>query len=287
MPELPEVESLRRALSPQLLGHRFEGVTVRQPQLRQSVPVDELHSQGTRTDIIALRRRGKYLLIDFANAHTLMVHLGMSGRLLWCTADAPARTHDHIVWTLSTHHELRFNDSRRFGMIDIFPTACAEQHPRLKHLGIEPLEASFTDTALHALAHRSKRPIKSFLMDAGQVVGVGNIYACESLFRAGIHPQAPCCTVNPEDWTRLCNAIRHTLQAAIDVGGTTFRDFQSSTGAPGYFHTSLYVYGRDQENCKKCATPIEKVRQQGRSTFFCPQCQLDPIDKRKYDNVIR
>jgi len=270
MPELPEVETTRRGLLPHLVGRRVRGVRVRNPNLRWPVP-GSLARRLRGEEIRCIRRRAKYLLVDFDSGH-LLVHLGMSGRLTLVPNGTPPRKHDHVDIELDGPRTLRFTDPRRFGTI-LWLEHPAENHALLRNLGLEPLEPGFTGEALHRKARGRKVSVKQFLMNGGIVTGVGNIYASEALFRAGIHPVRAAGRISTPRWDRLANAVRTTLEGAIDAGGSTLRDFASAEGRPGYFQHRHAVYGREGKPCPSCATPIRSLRQGQRATFFCPKCQ--------------
>ncbi|MBC8023199.1 MAG: bifunctional DNA-formamidopyrimidine glycosylase/DNA-(apurinic or apyrimidinic site) lyase [Burkholderiales bacterium] len=270
MPELPEVETTRRGLLPHVVGRSIQDVVVRNPNLRWPVPKDlRRRLRGER--IRDVRRRGKYLLFDFPRGH-LLVHLGMSGRLTVVPAKTAPRKHDHVDLVLDDGKALRFNDARRFGTVLWLDTP-AEEHALLRDLGMEPLEPSFNGAALHASAKGRRVSVKQFLMNGAIVTGVGNIYASEALFHAGIHPSRSAGRISAPRWERLADSVRRTLERAIDSGGSTLRDFVSAEGRPGYFQHRHAVYGREGKPCPACAKPIRTLRQGQRSTFFCPGCQ--------------
>ncbi len=270
MPELPEVETTRRGLLPHLLGRRVRGAVVRNSRLRWPVTRD-LGRKLKGEEFLAIRRRGKYLLFDFPRGH-LLVHLGMSGHLSLLPDDAPVRPHDHVDLQLEGRQVLRLNDPRRFGAV-LWLRDPAESHVLLRGLGLEPLEAEFTGKAMHRLARGRSVAVKQFLMNGRIVTGVGNIYASEALFRAGIHPLRSAGRISRARWDRLATSIRETLEAALAAGGTTLRDYASADGVPGYFQGQCAVYGREGAACIRCATPIRALRQGQRSTFYCPSCQ--------------
>lgn len=274
MPELPEVETVRRTLLPHVLGQRIDAVQVVQPRLRFPVDVAALVDGLAGRRVLAVRRRAKYLLFDLEGERVLMIHLGMSGRLGIVPKGRPLLTHDHVIWHLEGDRQLRFNDARRFGLVDLFARADEDTHPRLVHLGVEPLDTLlFTGAILHAASRGVSKPIKNFLMDGTRIVGVGNIYACESLFIAGIHPTVAAKRLSLARATRLVDAVQQTLHRAIDEGGTTLRDFANVEGQAGYFAVRLQVYGREGLPCVTCGQPIRRVVQAGRSTFYCSRCQ--------------
>ena len=269
MPELPEVETVRRGLEPHLAGQALIGARVRQPSLRWPVPADlDARLQGRR--IQGLARRGKYLLMHLDAGH-LILHLGMSGSLRLVPAGSPPAPHDHLDLLLADGQALRLRDPRRFGAVLWSETP--DRHPLLAHLGVEPLQETFDGPLLHRLTRGRRTPIKTLLMDARLIVGIGNIYANEALFRAGIHPLIPAGQLSRPRCARLAAAIQSTLQAAIQAGGSSLRDFVDGHGNPGYFQQTYYVYGRAGEACRHCGGSICSLRQAGRSTYYCPACQ--------------
>lgn len=273
MPELPEVEVLRRSLAPHLTGDRIERSLVRNPRLREPVAVGELTRRTEGREILALRRRSKYLLIDLAGGETLVVHLGMSGRLTLAPADSPDEPHEHAAFRLASGRKLRFRDPRRFGLLFAASTAALDADPHFAHLGVEPLGGAFGGSVLSHLAAGRRGPVKSFLMDGRLVVGVGNIYATESLFRAGIHPARSVSRIALPRWNRLAEAVIAVLEQAITAGGTTLSDFADGLGESGYFQVALSAYGREGEPCLSCGRPIRRLVQAGRSTYYCSSCQ--------------
>src|SRR5512140_1625418 len=270
MPELPEVETTRRGLLPHLVGHTISDVVVRNPNLRWPVPGD-LRRRLRGEKVLGVRRRGKYLLFDFPKGH-LLIHLGMSGRLSLIDDDVPARRHDHFDLRFGAHRALRLTDPRRFGAVLWLPDP-AEGHALLSGLGLEPLEKGFTGAALRERARGRRVAVKQFLMNSRIVTGVGNIYANEALFAAGIHPSRSAGRISAERWNRLADAVRATLERAIEAGGTTLRDFAAADGQLGHFQLQCAVYGRERKPCPRCGGKIRAVRQGQRSTFFCPRCQ--------------
>ena len=268
MPELPEVEVTRRGLAPHLSGRVISAVEVRQPRLRWPVP-EAVRSLAGRT-VRGVRRRGKYLLVDCGDGH-LILHLGMSGSLRVIPPGTPAQKHDHFDLVLGDR-VLRLRDPRRFGAV-LWTSEDVEAHPLIAVLGIEPLSQSLNAARLYQLTRGHRTAIKLFLLDGRRVVGVGNIYASESLFRAGIDPRKPAKRLTPEKATKLAKAIKDTLRAAIKAGGSTLRDFVGADGGSGYAQQRHYVYDRAGKNCRRCRTPIRKLTQGQRSTYFCPTCQ--------------
>jgi formamidopyrimidine-DNA glycosylase len=269
MPELPEVEVTRRGLAPKLIGRTISGVAVREPRLRWPVP-RAVRALAGRT-VKAVRRRGKYLLLDCGDGH-LIVHLGMSGSLRVLPRGTPAQKHDHFDLELGDR-VLRLRDPRRFGAVLWTPAPDAATHPLLAHLGIEPLSRALNPARLHALTRAHRAPVKQFLMDGRRIVGIGNIYANESLFRAGIDPRRPARSLSPEKSARLAKAIKATLRAAIRAGGSTLRDFVGADGAAGYFQQRYWVYDRAGQKCRRCGARIRRLAQGQRSTYYCPTCQ--------------
>lgn len=269
MPELPEVETTRRGLAPHLLGRAIHGVILRRADLRWPIPED-IALQLPGQQILGVRRRAKYLLLDTA-AGSAVLHLGMSGSLRVLEGDTPVRAHDHVDISLDNGRLLRFNDPRRFGSLLWQPAG--DTHPLLRNLGPEPLDDAFDGDYLFARSRGRRAPVKTFLMDQAVVVGVGNIYAAESLFRAGISPLREAGAVSRERYRRLATAVKTILDHAITRGGTTLRDFISPDGAPGYFEQELFVYGRDGMPCKICARPLKHAVIGQRASVWCSRCQ--------------
>ncbi len=287
MPELPEVEVTVRGIAPGVVGRRIDRVVVRQADLRRPVP-DTLAATLAGTTIETVHRRGKFILVDVAQrpaddldparAGTLLVHLGMTGTLRVMPADTPLRPHDHVDLVLGDR-VLRFNDPRRFGLVVWHPRSDGPvlDSPHFEKLGVEPFSKAFAGDAGGRLLFRLSRgrtvAIKPFLLAGEAVVGVGNIYASESLFRARIRPTTPAGRIALPRYLVLAAAIRETLAAAIDQGGSTLRDFVGADGARGYFQHHAYVYDREGLPCRVCGTPIRMIRQGQRATFHCPHCQ--------------
>lgn len=276
MPELPEVEVLRRSLLP-FVGEEIERVELREPRLREPVDEPSLERlEGGRIE--ELERRAKYLWMHldapgWSEQRTLVVHLGMSGRLTQARAGEPREPHEHLTFRLASGRELRFRDPRRFGLVFAVDRARLPEDRHFRHLGAEPLEEGFSGEVLRRAAEGRRVPVKNFLMDSTVVVGVGNIYATEALFRAGIHPRRSVARISRERWRRLGGALVEVLEAAIAEGGTTLNDFFDGAGNSGYFQVSLSVYGREGEPCPECGTPVRRIVQSNRSTFYCPRCQ--------------
>jgi len=270
MPELPEVETTRRGIAPRLTGATITHVRIRDRRLRWPVP-SGLEEHLTGRTVVAVDRRAKYILLK-TDAGTAMIHLGMSGTLRFVEPGTAPKKHDHVDIDIDSSSVLRFNDPRRFGCL-LWVDGNPLDHPLLARLGPEPLSAAFTGTRLHAASRGRRIAIKQHLMNAAIVVGVGNIYASESLFRAGIHPRRMAGRISLERMTRLVDAIKIVLQDSIRHGGTTLRDFYNGAGQPGYFRNELHVYGREGEACTQCRRPVRQIVLGQRSTFYCPNCQ--------------
>ncbi len=270
MPELPEVETTLRGIGPHIQGKRVQRCIIRNPNLRWPIsPTLTQAVEGQRLN--QLSRRGKYLILSFAQGHALW-HLGMSGSLRIVPASKPPATHDHVDWVFGPKIVLRYHDPRRFGALlwTEDPVAC---HPLIQHLGPEPLGADFNGDYLYQKSRKRSQAVKTFIMDAKVVVGVGNIYANEALFLSGIHPFKACGKLSKPQYQRLADTITQVLQFAITRGGTTLRDFVGGDGKPGYFAQELFVYGRGSKPCKQCGKALtEKVLAQ-RATVYCTQCQ--------------
>ena len=270
MPELPEVETTMRGIAPVITDRTIQDVIVRQRQFRWMVDVDfESSLRGAYVENI--KRRAKYLLIK-THKGTLLVHLGMSGSLRIVSATDLATKHDHVDIIFDAQTVLRFHDQRRFGAL-IWSVDDVNLHPLLKNLGVEPLSESFTGLYLFQLAQKRKMPVKTFLMTGQIVVGVGNIYANESLFKAGILPQRSASDLTLAECERLSHCVKNTLMDAIVQGGTTLRDFVNAQGKIGYFQQKLHVYGRAGLICTQCDETLQKIRLANRATVFCPHCQ--------------
>jgi formamidopyrimidine-DNA glycosylase len=271
VPELPEVETVRRGVTPHVVGRAIRQVVVREPRLRWPVEVDlAARSRGQR--IVATDRRGKYLLLLLDSGDRLLIHLGMSGRLYVLDRGHPLLKHDHVDIELDDDRLLRFHDPRRFGAVLLWERGNVP-HPLLAGMGPEPFSDDFDGDYLHRLARGRRAPVKSFVMDGRVVVGAGNIYAAEALFRAGLRPTRPAGRLTKPEAARLAESIRDVLAAAIEQGGTTLRDFAGANGEAGYFQQDLYVYGRDGEPCRRCGTEIKGLRLGNRASCYCPHCQ--------------
>ena len=270
MPELPEVETTRRGIEPHVLGARITEVIVRRRDLRQPVSSDIAGIEGHR--VVRIWRRSKYLLLEIDDSSTLLVHLGMSGSLRVLPPGDVWKTHDHIGISMGKDKQLRFHDPRRFGLV-LRIRGNPDTHSLLESLGPEPLEEDFTPTHLKSACVNRSSTIKTAIMDARVVVGVGNIYASEALFRAGIRPDTPARRVSSSRLGKLVIAIRSVLSDAILEGGTTLRDFLNSDGKPGYFKQHLFVYDRKGESCRVCNSTVCHTVMAQRSTYWCPRCQ--------------
>lgn len=276
MPELPEVETTLRGLSPHLQGQRIKQAIIRNANLRWPIP-DNLSAMLRKQTIHSLARRAKYLLLE-CDSGTLILHLGMSGSLRVLPVNTPAEKHDHFDLVLENGTLMRLRDPRRFGAVLWHPEPTENQRDISQHklfvsLGPEPLLEDFDGAYLYSETRKRSAAIKLVIMDSHVVVGVGNIYASESLFHAGIRPQLPAGKLSLPRCTRLVQTIRETLSASIAQGGSTLRDFTDSNGKPGYFQQSYMVYGRTGESCRVCNTPIKQIVQGQRSTFYCTVCQ--------------
>lgn len=282
MPELPEVETVRRGLSPAMEGAVIARADVNRPDLRWPFPVDmAARLSGRRVE--RLRRRSKYILVDLDSGESLLIHLGMSGRMLvsgdplgqFAHEHPAAEKHDHVVFHMDNGARITFNDPRRFGAMDMMETATAESHKLLAVLGPEPFGNDFHEDHLVAAFRNRNAPVKSVLLDQRTVSGLGNIYVCEALFRAKIHPARKAGRISKSRVATLVPIIRDVLSDAIDAGGSSLRDFRQADGELGYFQHSFDVYGREGDPCRRtgCSTTIRRIVQGGRSSFYCPQCQ--------------
>jgi len=273
MPELPEVETTRRAIAPLISGQRLERLLVYESRMRWPIP-RELPAQVRGQRVLACTRRGKYLLIQFEHG-TQIVHLGMSGSLRSAPAAEQRRTHDHVEWHFP-RARLLLHDPRRFGAVLWQPASagCVLQHPLLAHLGIEPFDPAFDAQHLERCWRDKQQAVKLALLSGKAVVGVGNIYACEALFRAQIHPATPAGTLSLARCARLADAIKHTLTQALESGGSTLRDYVQVSGEHGtYFALHAAVYNRENQPCPRCYGTVHRMVQGQRSTYWCPRCQ--------------
>lgn len=282
MPELPEVETVRRGLSPVMEGRTILVADIRRPDLRWPFPI-EMKQRLTGKRVNQLRRRSKYILADLDSGETLIIHLGMSGRMLISggfiddgPTDFPApEKHDHVVFDMEGGARITFNDARRFGAMDLAATDTLESHALLAKLGPEPLGNEFNESYLENRLRKKKSPIKSALLDQGIIAGLGNIYVCEVLFRTQIAPKTRSDILTLPDVNKLVPAVRDVLNEAINAGGSTLKDHRQADGELGYFQHNFKVYGREGEPCQRtgCGGTIARIVQSGRSTFYCNQCQ--------------
>ncbi len=270
MPELPEVETIKRGIEPHILGQTIDRLEIREHRLRWPVP-RELPALLRARRIVALARRGKYILLG-TDGGTLLLHLGMSGSLRVTPKDQAISKHDHIDVLFTNGCCLRYHDPRRFGAL-VWTQDNPLQHPLLASLGREPLDGGFSGAYLYAAACGLKTSVKNFIMDSHIIAGVGNIYANEALYRAAIDPRRSAGQISRKRYRRLAESIRWVLIRAIELGGTTLRDFVNESGSPGYFQQTLQAYGREGLPCQRCSTLITRVRLGQRSTFYCSRCQ--------------
>jgi formamidopyrimidine-DNA glycosylase len=273
MPELPEVEMVVRTLRPRLVGARITGVESSGLPLRRPIDVRALRKACVDARVEAVRRIGKYWLVDLSSGHVLLGHLGMTGRLGFAAAGEPRVSHTHAVFTLAGETELRYVDPRRFGVLRSYAREDAATSPELSVLGVDPLEPAFTPAHLQSMLDASRRDLKGFLMDQGRIAGLGNIYVCEALFHAGLSPTRRAETVGRARGKKLHAAIVKVLRAGIENRGTSFSDYVDADGNQGGNQHALWVYGRERTPCRRCKKPIARLVQGGRSTFFCRACQ--------------
>ena len=282
MPELPEVETVKEGIAPAMAGKVIEKAEVNRPDLRWPFP-DNMAARLNGKRVLGLRRRSKYILVDLDSGETLLIHLGMSGRMLVSGVTigefhhphpTPAK-HDHVVFHMEGGARITFNDARRFGAMDLMPTAAQEDHWLIRDIGPEPLGNAFNEAYLIERLKGRNTPIKSALLDQRIVAGLGNIYVCEVLFRAGIHPARKAGKISAARVASLVPLIRQVLSEAIAAGGSSLRDYRQSDGELGYFQHVFQVYDREGETCvtPDCGKTIRRIVQSGRSSFFCPQCQ--------------
>lgn len=282
MPELPEVETVRRGLAPAMEGVVIERADVNRPDLRWPFP-ERMAERLTGQRVERLRRRSKYILADLSGGETLLIHLGMSGRMTvsgdplgqFVHHHPMPQKHDHVVFHMANGARITFNDPRRFGAMDLMPTATAEQHKLLAVLGPEPLGNDFNETYLIDAFRGRSTPVKAALLDQRIVAGLGNIYVCEALYRARVSPRRKAGQISAGRVRALVPVIRTVLAEAIEAGGSSLRDFRQADGELGYFQHSFDVYGREGQPCRTegCGAEIRRITQSGRSTFYCAQCQ--------------
>lgn len=270
MPELPEVETLKRALLPLVLGKTFDRPQFFRQDLRFPIPVKTIQSELAGQTLNSISRKAKYLLLEIETG-AMLWHLGMSGRVTQYPTNQLQEKHTHAIFSFSPNLHLHFIDPRRFGAILWIPKGCG--HKLLDSLGPDPLDDSTTGEFLFNRAKTCKGPVKNFLMNSQRLSGVGNIYACEALFKAGISPRKGAHRLSKKDWNVLLANLRIVLEKSISAGGTTLRDFFGANGQPGYFSIDLAVYGKEGKPCQSCGTIISRIVQTGRSTFFCKTCQ--------------
>ena len=282
MPELPEVETVRRGLSPAMEGVVIDRADVNRPDLRWPFP-DRMVERLTGQRVDRLRRRSKYILADLSSGETLLIHLGMSGRMTvsggplgqFVHEHPMPEKHDHVVFHMANGARITFNDPRRFGAMDMLPTASAEEHKLLSVLGPEPLGNDFHEQHLIDAFKGKNKPVKSALLDQGIVAGLGNIYVCEALYRGRVSPRRKAGQISAPRVATLVPIIRRVLRDAIEAGGSSLRDFRQADGELGYFQHSFDVYGREGDPCRTqgCGATIKRITQSGRSSFYCGQCQ--------------
>lgn len=286
MPELPEVETVRRGLVPVMEGKAIVRALVNRADLRWPFP-ERMAERLTGARVLGLRRRSKYILADLSTGETLLIHLGMSGRMLisqgsgrdtlgeWHHHHPAPEKHDHVVFDMEGGARVTFNDARRFGAMDLMPTEGAEAHPLLAGLGPEPLGNAFDEAYLAERLAGKNTPIKAALLDQRLIAGLGNIYVCETLYRGRIHPATKAGALKKKQAAALVPIIREVLTEAIAAGGSSLRDYRQADGELGYFQHSFQVYGREGEPCltEGCKAVVARIVQSGRSSFYCPQCQ--------------
>jgi formamidopyrimidine-DNA glycosylase len=274
VPELPEVETVACALRPHLLGRRITGVETFCAALRTPLRL-EADAERLTARIVDIRRRAKYIIVELGNLQVILMHLGMTGYCRIVPAKEPRLKHEHVVFTLDDGLTWRFNDARRFGRVEVHSVPRPGAEPEvLAGLGAEPLSEAFSGDMLHRLCRGRKTPVKHLIMDGRHLVGVGNIYASEALWRAGIHPARAAGRISRRRCDALVESIRHVLTESIAAGGSTIADFRTVDGSEGQFSLRLDAYGRDDEACKRCETGrIRRRTMSGRATFYCPRCQ--------------
>jgi len=274
MPELPEVETLRKSIESLLLNALIESVNVRDTRLRWPVVPEDFSQFVEGHRIFNLTRRSKYLIWHLDNDAAVVIHLGMSGRIGLFHNTDPIEKHTHIIFNLTDNKQARFRDPRRFGLVEVVKPGELDSYYRFQSLGVEPLSEDFNVKNLAKHVKKSKKPIKNWIMDAQNLVGVGNIYANEALFDAGIHPTRPANSLTNDEQRRLVQSVKSVLTAAIEKGGTTLNDFRDARNEPGFFQLALCVYHKEGESCLTCGSTIERIVMSGRSTFYCPSCQV-------------
>lgn len=275
MPELPEVEVICQGLRPHIIGETILDVFWSGKKLRTPINLSEIRKELSQQRITSLTRRAKYLILEVKSGARLIIHLGMTGNLGIYPVESPCKKHDHLQWVLDKGQEIRLNDVRRFGSVHLIKAhnAASRQKAFFANSGPEPFSRSCSAAYLYRRATTRQQAIKNFIMDSHIIAGIGNIYANEALFRAGIHPARPASTLTEKQWRRLLTIIRKTLKHAIQCGGSTISDFINASGEGGYFQMNFQVYGKANEQCINCRQQIEKTVIGGRASFFCPSCQ--------------
>lgn len=281
MPELPEVEVICRGLQDHIIGKRITATYSSGKKLRLPLESVLMQEELVGQRIINLNRRAKYLLLTVENGASLIIHLGMTGNMGIFPKGSSLKKHDHVCWTLENATELRFNDTRRFGAVQLLASSSAKTQLKtfFASTGPEPFSRSCSVAYLQKRAAKRKQAIKCFIMDSHIIAGIGNIYANESLFRSGIHPSRPASTLGENEWKRLLTIIRKTLKHAIECGGSTISDFVNASGGGGYFQMNFQIYGKAGEQCTQCQDTIQKTIIGGRASFFCPTCQEDSYSR--------
>ena len=280
MPELPEVETVRRGLTPAMEGQVIERLEVNRPDLRFPFP-EQFQSRVEGAKITRMGRRAKFLVSELSTGEALIMHLGMSGRFTVNSAataefhhdPGTLPAHDHVVFHMQDGATVTYNDPRRFGFMELWPMADLDRYPRIEHLGPEPLSNHFNAAYLNAALEGKAAPIKAALLDQAVIAGLGNIYVCEALFRSGISPRRKAHSVVGKRSERLAAAINEVIAEAIAAGGSSISDFTSASGELGYFQKQFYVYDREGEACRTCGATVKRIVQSGRSTFYCGVCQ--------------
>ena len=282
MPELPEVETVMRGIEPAMTGYKIDQLILNRPDLRWPFP-GGMAERVSGAKVLGLRRRSKYILADLDSNETLLIHLGMSGRILvsgdplgnFVHDHPPIEKHDHVIFSMENGARITFNDPRRFGALDLLDTNSSDAHPLLRNIGPEPFGNEFHEDYLVNILKKKNSPIKSALLDQRIVAGLGNIYVCEVLFRAGVSPKKLASKISAKRTAPMVAIIRDVLGEAIQAGGSTLKDFRQSDGELGYFQHTFKVYGREGEACANtdCDAKIKRIVQSGRSSFYCPKCQ--------------
>lgn len=289
MPELPEVETISRGIKAHLENQTISNLKILNPKLRYLIPKN-IKQDCLKSKILNVKRKAKYILIELDNQNIIVIHLGMTGRLLITTKNTQKKNlsteeifrhqlkhlnkYDHAIFQLENGTSLIYNDVRKFGMIDLIDKSQMESYKFFKNLGLEPLDKAFSFKAFEEIISKRNKSIKSTIMDANLIVGVGNIYANEALFKAKIHPERLASNLTQSEIKELRLEIIKVLNAAIEAGGSTLKDYANEKGESGYFQFNFKVYGRNGQPCTKCKTIIERIKQNGRSSFFCPECQV-------------